>query len=271
MNMEYKKISVIMGIYNCESTLQEAVESILLQSYKNWELIMCDDGSIDNTLNIAKNYEEKYPDRIKVIKNNENLRLAATLNHCLKYADGEYIARMDGDDISLPNRFEEQINFLIRNPEYDLVGSKMISFNELGEIGVKNIIEKPDKFQLKYTAPFAHATILCKREVYTVLQGYRVSKEVTRCEDIDLWFRFFDAGFSGYNLQKPLYKVREDKNAFKRRSVSSGINAAKVCFKGYKLLNYPKWDYIYLLKPIISSTLPGWVMQKYHLIKAKSN
>lgn len=267
--MEHKKVSVIMGIYNCENTLREAIDSILNQTYKNWEIIMCDDGSSDNSFDIAKKYEEKYPDKIKVIKNSKNMQLAATLNHCLKYATGEYIARMDADDISLPTRFQEQVDFLVKYPHYDLVGSKMISFNELEDLGIKNIAEKPDKYYLRFSSPFAHATILCKKNVYSVLKGYRISNEVTRCEDIDLWFRFFSAGFSGYNIQKPLYKVREDKNAFKRRSFKSGINAAKVCFKGFKLLNYPKRDYIFLLKPLISSAMPSWMMQKYHLIRDK--
>ena len=116
MNNTSEKISIIMGIYNCEKTLPEAIESILAQTYTNWELIMCDDCSTDNTYSIAKKYQEKYTDKIILVRNNENCRLAYSLNHCLKYASGKYIARMDGDDISLPHRFERQIEFLEKNP-----------------------------------------------------------------------------------------------------------------------------------------------------------
>ena len=93
-----------MAIYNCASTLEEAIESILNQTYTNWELIMCDDGSSDNTYAVAKKYADKYADKIILIRNESNKKLPATLNHCLKYVTGEYVARMDGDDISAENR-----------------------------------------------------------------------------------------------------------------------------------------------------------------------
>ena len=97
-------VSIIMGIYNCAETLPEAIESILNQTYLNWELIMCDDGSSDDTWKIAIRYAEKYPDKIKILKNESNKGLNYTLNRCLKKATGKYIARMDGDDISMPER-----------------------------------------------------------------------------------------------------------------------------------------------------------------------
>ena len=106
------KVSVIMGIYNCERTLAESIESILSQSYKNWELILCDDASTDGTLRIAKQYAAHYSDCIKLIQNKTNKRLAASLNHCLSHATGDYIARQDGDDLSFPRRLEKQVAFL---------------------------------------------------------------------------------------------------------------------------------------------------------------
>lgn len=269
--MELKKVSVIMGVYNCEKTLKESIDSILNQTYSNWELIICDDNSIDNTYRIAQEYAHDYPGKIILIKNKENLRLAATLNHCLEYVNCDYIARMDGDDISLPERFEKQVAFLNTNPQYQLVGTQMISFDETGDKGIRDVIEKPDKAYLRYDTPFAHATIMMRRSTYEKLGGYRVDKETTRCEDVDLWFRFYKEGFQGYNLQIPLYKVREGINDFKRRKLSYGINTAKVCYKGYKLLGYPKKYYIFLLKPILSSLIPSNLMKCYHnLIDAKT-
>lgn len=105
-----------MGIYNCAPTLSEAIDSIVNQTYDNWELIMCDDGSTDDTYRIAESYRQKYPDKVKLIRNRHNSGLNITLNHCLEYAKGEYIARMDGDDISLPQRFEKEFNFLETHP-----------------------------------------------------------------------------------------------------------------------------------------------------------
>ena len=101
------KISILMGIYNCADTLSQAIDSLLSQTYPHWKLIMCDDGSTDNTYNIAKQYTKKYPEKIILIKNKKNMGLNFTLNHCLEYADTKYVARMDGDDVSLPQRFEK--------------------------------------------------------------------------------------------------------------------------------------------------------------------
>lgn len=263
----FPKISVIMGIYNCEDTLHEAIQSIINQTYQNWEFIICDDCSTDNTLQIAQKYAELYPDKIILLKNSENLKLAGTLNKCLKVATGNYIARMDGDDISLPNRFEKQVEFLNQHCEYDLVGTQMISFDEYGDVGVKVLNEKPNKYSLRFNTPFAHPTIMSQKYVYDRLNGYRVLKQTRRCEDLDLWFRFFSEGFRGYNLPIPLYKFRERVSDFKRRHFIYGIDAAKVCLEGYRMLNYPKKYYIFLLKPIIVSLLPAFMMKLIHSLK----
>ena len=92
-------ISVIMGIYNCAGTLSEAIESILNQTITNWELIMCDDGSTDDTYNVAKEYALVHKEKIVLLKNKKNMGLNYTLNRCLSVAKGNYIARMDGDDL----------------------------------------------------------------------------------------------------------------------------------------------------------------------------
>ncbi|MEA4831267.1 MAG: glycosyltransferase [Oscillospiraceae bacterium] len=263
MNTE-KKISVIMGIYNCSSTLAAAIESILSQTYDNFELIICDDGSVDRTYEIAKAYADINPEKIKLIKNKKNIKLAATLNRCLEYAKGDYIARMDGDDISVAERFEKQTEFLNTHPEYDLVGTQMISFDETGDVGVREVIGIPDKKCLVTRNPFAHATIMCRRNVYSVLKGYSIETYAERCEDMELWFRFFAHGFKGYNLQLPLYKVRETAADYKRRKLKYGFGASKVLIKGYRLLGYPLYLYPFALKPILAYALPTSIMKAYH-------
>lgn len=245
-----------MGIYNCEDTLDAAVESILGQTYPNWELIMCDDGSSDDTYQIALKYQSKYPNKIKVIKNEKNIRLAATLNHCAKYASGQYIARMDGDDISDLCRFEKQINFLENHPEYDLVGTYMKSFDENGDRNIIPIKKEPVKTDLPKFNPFHHATIMMKTSVFDKLNGYRVSSLTTRAEDVDLWFRFFAAGYRGYNIAEPLYLVREDTATFSRRTFKHSVEASKVLMRGIKMLKLPAFYYAFALKPIISQITP---------------
>lgn len=266
---KYPVVSVILPAYNCADTISESIDSIISQTYQNWELVVCDDCSTDSTYEILKRYKKLLGDKMILLQNEKNSRIAVTLNQCLKYVHGKYIARMDGDDVSVVTRFEEQVTFLMNNPEYDLVGSQMITFDENGEKGRVSVREVPDKYSLRYNVPFCHATIMAKREVYDVLNGYTVSNNIKRCEDVDLWFRFFDKGFHGYNLQEPLYKVRTREEDYKRRTFSHSLEAAKVCYKGFKLLNYPIHYYVFLLKPIISGLVPASLMKKMHDYKEK--
>lgn len=117
-------ISVLMGIYNCADTLEEAVECIINQTYTNWELILCDDCSTDNTSEVAAILAER-DKRIVLLKNKTNMTLAPTLNKCLDVAQGKYVARMDGDDICSKDRFENEMLFLENHPEYALVSCQM--------------------------------------------------------------------------------------------------------------------------------------------------
>ena len=168
------KISVIMGIYNCSDTLEEAIESLLNQTYSDYEIIMCDDGSSDETYEKAKEYEHKYPNKIRVLKNEFNLGLNKTLNRCLKEAKGEYIARMDGDDISLPERFQKEVDFLDRHPEFAIVSSPMIYFDENGDWKSGKAIEYPKKKDfIKHSPFFCHAPCMVRKEAYEAVKGYR--------------------------------------------------------------------------------------------------
>lgn len=247
--MNKPKISIIMGIYNCSETLSEAIDSIIAQTYNNWELIMCDDGSADNTYEVALEYKEKYPDKIVLIKNEKNMGLNYTLNKCLEVASGEYIARMDGDDISLPTRFEKEINFLINNPQFALVSTPMIMFDESGEWGKTSAIECPkiEDF-LEHTPFFAHAACMMKKLVFDEVGGYTVNPRFLRVEDCNLWFKVYAHGYKGANLTEPLYMMRDDRNATHRRSIKARINGCYVVYDGFKMLRMPWYKYFYVVK-----------------------
>lgn len=269
--MQESKISILMGIYNCADTLSVAIESILQQTYSNWELIMCDDGSSDSTYDIAMKYMSLYPQKIVVIQNEKNIRLAATLNRCAQYATGKYIARMDGDDISLKNRFEKQVQFLEANPGYDLVGTYMKAFDENGEKNIIPIKSQPEKTDLPKFNPFHHATIMMKKNVFDELGGYHVSSLTKRAEDVDLWFRFFAAEKKGYNIAEPLYLVREDTTVFRRRTFKHSFEASRVLINGIKLLNLPPQYYIFAIKPIVSQITPSGIKKIFRKNMDKSN
>lgn len=264
------KVSIIMGVYNCAHSLPIAIESVLKQSFTDWELIMCNDGSRDNTFEVANEYAKKYPGRIIVLNNPQNMKLAATLNNCLSVAKGQYIARMDADDYCLPTRLEKEVAYLDLHPDVDCVGAGMIIFDEEGEKGVRLNVEYPDKNFLVHTTPFAHPTIMMRKSVYDTLEGYTVSPKIVRGEDADLWFRFYANGFKGYNIQEPLYCYHESIDDFKKVSFKTSYETFMVSLRGYRLLKYPIWKYVYALKPFIVFLIPNKFMYKYHQLKDKA-
>ena len=257
------RITVLMGIYNCAATLSEALDSLINQTYKSFKIILCDDGSSDNTYQIAKRYADKY-DNIILIKNERNMKLAATLNHCLKYADTEYIARMDGDDISLPTRFEKEINFLDAHPEYALVSCPMIHFDEKGEWKRGKAIEKPTKESFRIASPFCHAPVMIRTSVLKAVDGYTVALKTERMEDYYLWYKIYKAGYIGYNLQEHYYKMRDDKISDKTYTLKETTKENQLCFfrnDGGELQNIGQkpleFYYAYLAKQLINKQLLG--------------
>ena len=256
-------VSVIMGIYNCKETLDKSLDSLLGQTYDNIEIILCDDGSSDGTYQLAKQYQQMH-DNIILLKNNENMKLAYSLNQCLMAAQGKYIARMDADDICLPNRIEKQVDFLERNCQYDVVGCETILFDEEKEYGIRKVKEYPGKKDLLKNPPFIHPTVVVRKQVYEFLKGYKVSEATSRAEDLEFWFRFFDHGYQGYNLQEPLLKYHESKKDYKKRTLKAAIGISKIYLNGYQMLGFSKIKNIYALKPIVSALIPNWIMSIYH-------
>lgn len=266
-----EKISVIMGIYNCADTLPEAIESILAQTYENWELILCDDASTDNTYAVAESYQKRYPEQIILVRNEENRQLAYSLNHCLQYATGELVARMDGDDKCLPERFSKQVAFLKEHPELQLCGTAMRRFDETGLHDVVYAIDKPDYYTLRRHIPYHHATILTYKYVYDRLNGYTVSERTRRAQDYDLWFRFYHEGFNGDSLREALYLVREDGAAIRRRTFQVRWNALKTTRYGFRLLQYPKhWIIEPTVFTLIKAITPYRVIEWYRNWQKKS-
>ena len=255
-----------MGIYNCSTTLAEAIRSIIYQTYTNWELIMCDDGSSDDTYLVAKTFADNYSN-ILLIKNKKNMGLNYTLNRCLSAATGEYIARMDGDDISLPNRLEKEIQFLEERPEYALVGTPMIYFNENGEFGIGSGNREPQCGDFIYGSQFSHATVLVRREVYDRVNGYSNSRKFLRVEDWHLWIKIYSKGYKGYILSEPLYKMRDDGNAFCRRKFKYRVNEARVICLAVKEFNLSVWKYIFAVKPLLTGLLPKTIYMYFHKLR----
>lgn len=268
--MPQARVSVIMGIYNCAATLPDAIDSLLNQTYMDWELIMCDDGSSDDTFAVAQSYAQKYPARISVIRNPSNRGLNYTLNRCLERAEGEYIARMDGDDLSLPQRFEKEVAFLDSHPEYAIVSTPMIYFDENGDWGQGTAIEIPQIRDFVNHAPFhCHAPCMIRKDAFLEVHGYTVDKKLLRFEDCNLWYKLYAAGYRGYNLQIPLYKMRDDRNAYHRRKPSIRMRGVYVQWLGFHMVKMPKKYYPYLLVEFVKDLAVVMLPEKIYVFLHK--
>ena len=260
---KHRRVSIAMAIYNCSDTLKEAIDSIIAQTYKDWELIMCDDGSHDNTLKIAKEYEEKY-ENILVIQNGENIGLPASLNHCVEHAQGEFIARMDGDDISLPERFEVEVSMLNAHPEFAIVSCAMINFDENGDWGVQRKPEYPTRNDFLYDSPICHAPCIMRKDALADVGYYTVRPDLRRGQDYFLWHKFYCKGYRAYNMQTPYYKMRDDQAAAARRGTNlsfrkrfaSRWERAKVQWEIIGNLGFPFYKRFAVLRPLIIACLP---------------
>lgn len=256
-------VSVLMGIYNCSDTLEEAVNCIINQTYTNWELIMCDDCSTDNTYEKALEIAKK-DKRIKVIKNEKNITLAPALNHCLKYAQGEYCARMDGDDVCDLDRFQKEVDFLNSYSDYEIVSCGMRFYDDEGVYGQIINPEYPQYNDFVHQSPICHAGCMVRTSALKSVNGYSNSKEVERIEDYDLWVRMYAKGYRAYNIQLPLYSMREGRDAIKRKKFKFRVTEYKLRKRVCKEFKLPFKCKLIATKPLIIGLLPGFLYTALH-------
>lgn len=198
------KISVIMPVYNGEKYLREAIDSILNQTFSDFEFIIINDCSSDSTEDIIKSYEDS---RIVYIKNEENLGVAGTLNKGLELAKGEFIARMDADDISLPTRFEKQLKFMEDSPEVGVLGSNAVVFSETSEI-ITDFPEAESEFifNLFFSSQIIHPSVMARRKL--IDDGlYKYNPRWEGREDYALWLYLVNHTKLA-NFKEPLLKYR---------------------------------------------------------------
>ena len=207
------EISVVISVYNGEKHLRESVESVLNQTFTDFEFIIVNDGSTDASLEIIKSYDDE---RIQIINNEENIGLTKSLNKALKQAQGEYIARQDADDISLPNRLELQLEFLEKHPEVALLGTGVYVINENGDTVEKRIMHpKPKKSLLKGNR-FIHGSVMFRKSVIDELGAYNETLKYS--QDYELWLRM-SKKYDVRNLTAPLYKLRMHRDSILSRKM----------------------------------------------------
>jgi glycosyltransferase involved in cell wall biosynthesis len=227
-------VSVLLPVYNAERYLREAIESVLCQTFGDFELLMLDDGSTDDSAAILWEYELK--DRRVHVFSRENRGLPSTLNELIGKARGRYLARMDQDDICLPNRFENQVAFLSANTEHVLVGGWIEQINEAGQpIG---IVRTPcahddiDRFNLRGRCSVWHPTAMMTKKAVLAIAAYDI--ELEAAEDLDLWLRLAEVGKIA-NLEHTVLRYRLHDNSLSATQREKQMkNAELACIKAWR-------------------------------------
>lgn len=201
------KITVLMPVYNGDKYLRESIDSILNQTFTNFEFIIIDDGSTDKSPEIIDFYAKK-DSRIKFLSNLRNFGLIYTLNRGIQEAKTNYIARMDQDDVSLPYRFEKQVQFLNQNPKISVLGTSIILFDENLNI-IRKLILPSESFLIKWSlcffSPLAHPTVMFRRSMLLEVGTYNM--KFKHVEDYELWLRS-SAKYDFHNLDEALLHYR---------------------------------------------------------------
>ncbi len=197
-------VTVLMPVYNGEKYLKMAIDSILNQTYKNFELLIINDGSTDKSESIISKYSDE---RIFYVKNEKNLGLVTTLNKGLALAKGDYIARMDCDDISMPMRFEKQVRFMDENDEVGVCGTWIKFFGEGPGIVVKNPVSHREiECKLLFSNPMAHPTVMLRKSFFDRF-NLTYSSNYQLAEDFELWHRCVKL-FKFHNIPEVLLRYR---------------------------------------------------------------
>lgn len=278
------KISVLMPVYNRQDFVSQAIESILAQTYPDFEFIIINDGSTDDTKKIVENYA-KTDERIKLINNPTNLGLIDSLTIGLKYAQGEYIARMDSDDISLPDRFEKQLAYMEEHPDIGVVGCWFKWINADGVVSNPKS-QRPCGSDLIWWGMFffpelVHPTIFSRKGVYSRFNENNLEATFVHAEDHAFWLRIgFETRFD--NLPEVLFyfrshpgRITSNSNLLQQQSDENAILrgmenalARKVSIKAVqtirsKLRDQPKPVAIEAIKTLFD--LYTWFTEKYSI------
>jgi len=214
-------VSVVMPNFNGARHIEESIQSIIGQSYQNWELIICDDGSTDNSWEIIERLA-KNDERISIYKNETNIGNPRNRNKLFSLVseDATYIAILDSDDVAMPHRLHSQVQFLEKNHEIGLIGSAITIINESGvEQGARTYptTHKDISKKIMVFDPFAQPSVMIRSSALEIVGSY--DEQLTRCQDYDLFTRFIKKGIKTANLPEPLTKFRIHSNQGKYQNI----------------------------------------------------
>ena len=256
-------VSVIMGVYSRKddiTELERSIHSIMMQAEVDLELIICAGGSSETIQSFLREQAALDP-RIRLVgKEIEPVDLGHKLNVCLKYAHGKYIARMDDDDYSHPNRIELQVRYLETHPEIDFVGCNVNLIRDNAMFGIKIFPEFPAIKDFYFSQPFIHPALLFRKRALVSVGGYSENKSCILCEDYDLLLRLYAIGSIGANLQEILFDYTVPHLAKGKRKMRHRWNEVLTRYARFKDLGVLKQAFPYIIKPIIVGLLPNCVL-----------
>lgn len=253
-----------MGVYNAEKTIERAIRS-LYEYTGEMEVIAVNDGSSDNTLAVLSALKKQFL-TLKVFSNEKNRGLTYSLNFAFSKSSGEFIARLDADDINAKSRFEKQLLFMSEHPEYAFCAGNAILFDENGNYARRKFPEKVTVNEIVRENPFIHPTLFIRRSALEKVGAYRDIKKTVRCEDYDLIFRLYATGLYGYNINEDLIYYFEERNGAGKHSFKTRRNEFYVRRYGSKI-NNSKRGRMLAFKPLILSVLPAKLYKKLHKSK----
>lgn len=200
-------VSVLLSTYNSEETIAESIDSLLSQTYKNLEILISDDGSTDSTKEICKKFQLK-DERVLFSSNKKNIGLTKSLNNLIQKASGSLIARHDADDISLPYRIEEQIQFMKKKKLDAVTTRSLVKQNNKKRPGISFYI--PDKLLINRKNPFIHGTLIIKKNVFQEIGYY--DERFYYAQDYKLFYDLLNRGYKVKTLNKALYILNTENN-----------------------------------------------------------
>jgi len=262
------KVSVLMATRNGHKYLKEAITSILCQSFSDFEFIICNDHSSDDTAKIIEHFR-KNDNRIKVFENEFPDGFTSALNYGLEHCEGKYIARMDDDDISHPDRLAIEAEYLDQYPMISIVSSNVNFFDSSGIYGRTSKINLPTNKDIWRGKIFTHPAVMFRKKNLSLVGQYSTSKDVTRIEDYDFWCKFYSYGLKGINLPNTLLDYREDHFSLKKRNAIRKVRLVKCMHKWRKRLNIPIYYDVFMVYELMKILVPQRLIGTYHRVHFK--
>jgi len=258
------KISVIMSVRNGEKELEKSMNSLFNQTFTDWELIVCDDGSTDNTLELLNKYAER-DNRVRVLHNSESKGLAYSLNYCIENARSNILARQDADDASDIHRFEIQYPFVMSHPEYAVVGTCWYSIDENGVKNENHVPEKPTARQQVKGGLYMHPSWMMRKDQISKVGYYTVNKYTIRSQDYHFIMKVLAAGMTLYNMPDLLYYYTNDLATKQRHLNWKRVKGLMwIRYDSYKRNKLPFWTYIYVFKPVLVNLIPKKILMRHY-------